>query len=95
MKQFVKALDEESAAFTFLQNCFHKLSETVVKACGFVGPQIKNIMASNEISKKVTKTKEAPWKSFIVVVLSFLRNHKAKKTMWNVLRPLARIYKKF
>lgn len=39
MKQFVTALNKESAAFEYLQVFFQKLSETKVKAGVFVGPQ--------------------------------------------------------
>ncbi|XP_051513688.1 SUMO-interacting motif-containing protein 1 isoform X3 [Myxocyprinus asiaticus] len=41
MKQFVRALDKESATFKYLQDFFPKLSEAKVKAGVFVGPQIK------------------------------------------------------
>ncbi|MGH0134277.1 UNVERIFIED_CONTAM: hypothetical protein FKN15_009533 [Acipenser sinensis] len=44
MKQFVRALDKESAAFKYLQDFFPKLSEAKVKAGVFVGPQIKKIL---------------------------------------------------
>ena len=48
MKQFVRTLDTESAAFKDLQDFFPKLSEAKVKAGVFVGPQIKKILECNE-----------------------------------------------
>ncbi len=50
MKQFVRALDKESAAFKYLQDFFPKLSEAKVKAGVFVGPQIKKILECNEFT---------------------------------------------
>ncbi|XP_061412718.1 uncharacterized protein LOC133345765 [Lethenteron reissneri] len=44
MKQFVRAVDKESATFKYLQDFFPKLSEAKVKAGAFVGPQIKKIL---------------------------------------------------
>ena len=41
IKQFVKALDHESAAFKHLEAIFPKLSETKIKAGIFVGAQIE------------------------------------------------------
>jgi hypothetical protein len=48
MKQFVTALDKESAAFEYLRDFFPKLSEAKVKAGVFVGPQIKKILECKE-----------------------------------------------
>ncbi|MGH0145086.1 UNVERIFIED_CONTAM: hypothetical protein FKN15_028823 [Acipenser sinensis] len=52
MKQFVRALGKESAAFKYLQDFFPKLSEAKVKAGVFVGPQIKKILECNEFPQE-------------------------------------------
>ncbi|XP_058858437.1 uncharacterized protein LOC117432411 isoform X3 [Acipenser ruthenus] len=78
MKQFVRALDKESAAFKYLQDFFPKLSEAKVKAGVFVGPQIKTILECNEFPKKLTSKEKAAWNSFVAVVRGFLGNHKAE-----------------
>ncbi|XP_058885016.1 uncharacterized protein LOC131737778 [Acipenser ruthenus] len=78
MKQFVRALDKESAAFKYLQDFFPKLSEAKVKAGVFVGPQIKKILECNEFPKKLTSKEKAAWNSFVAVVQGFLGNHKAQ-----------------
>ncbi|XP_058881104.1 peroxisomal biogenesis factor 7 isoform X1 [Acipenser ruthenus] len=78
MKQFVRALDKESAAFKYLQDFFPKLSEVKVKAGVFVGPQIKKILECNEFPKKLTSKEKAAWNSFVAVVRGFLGNHKAE-----------------
>lgn len=76
MKQFVKALDKEKAAFKYLQSFFPRLSEAKVTAGVFVGPQIKKIMACPEFPKTLTKVQEAAWNSFIAVAHGFLGNHR-------------------
>ncbi|XP_058883872.1 uncharacterized protein LOC131737639 [Acipenser ruthenus] len=78
MKQFVRALDKESAAFKYLQDFFPELSEAKVKAGVFVGPQIKMILECNEFPKKLTSKEKAAWNSFVAVVRGFLGNHKAE-----------------
>ncbi|MGH0179042.1 UNVERIFIED_CONTAM: hypothetical protein FKN15_002173 [Acipenser sinensis] len=78
MKQFVRALDKESAAFKYLQDFFPKLPEAKVKAGVFVGPQIKKILECNEFPKKLTSKEKAAWNSFVAVVRGFLGNHKAE-----------------
>ena len=57
IKQFVTALDKESAAFKYLQDLFPKLSEAKVKAGIFVGPQIK-IIECDEFAKLLNRTEK-------------------------------------
>ena len=78
MKQFVTALDKESAAFNCIQDFFPQLSEAKVKAGVFVGPQIKKIMECKEFPKKLTRVEKAAWNSFVSVVRGFLGNSKAE-----------------
>lgn len=78
MKQFVTALDKESAAFRYLQDFFPKLSEAKVKAGVFIGPQIKRIIESTEFPKKLSQVQKAAWNSFVAVVHGFLGNNMAK-----------------
>ncbi|KAL6477291.1 hypothetical protein MHYP_G00131260 [Metynnis hypsauchen] len=76
IKQFVRALDKESRAFNYLQDLFPKLSEAMIKAGVFVGPQIKKIIECSEFPKKLNRKERAAWNSFVAVVRSFLGNHK-------------------
>ena len=55
IKQFVTALDKESAAFKYLQVLFPKLFEAKVKAGIFVGPQIKKIIECDEFAKLLNR----------------------------------------
>ena len=78
IKQFVTALDKESAAFKYLQDLFPQLSEAKVNAGLFVGPQIKKIIECDEFAKKLSRKEEAAWNSFVAVVRGFLGNHTAE-----------------
>ena len=78
IKQFVTALDKESAAFKYLQDLFPQLSEAKVNAGMFVGPQIKKIIECDEFAKKLIRKEKAAWNSFVAVVRGFLGNHKAE-----------------
>jgi hypothetical protein len=42
MKNFVKAMNQEEAAFTYLREKFPRLSETKLKEGIFIGPQIRD-----------------------------------------------------
>jgi len=44
MKVFVKAMNQEEDAFTYLRIKFLRLSETKVESIIFVGPQIRDII---------------------------------------------------
>lgn len=77
MKQFVKALDHNSEAFEYLKRFFPKLSEAKVKAGIFVGPQIKQIMSSDDFTEFLNAHEKQAWKSLKGVVDGFLGNHRA------------------
>ena len=78
MKQFITVLDKESAAFMYLWDFFPKLSETKVKACIFVKPQIKKDHGVLGVPQEFHRTEEATWNSFVAVIRGFLGNHKAE-----------------
>lgn len=77
MKQFVKALDENSEAFEYLKGFFPKLSEAKIKSGIFVGPQIKKIMNSDEFTQFLNSIEKQAWNSFKAVVTGFLGNNRA------------------
>ena len=58
IKQFVTALDKESAVFKYLQDRFPKLSEVKVKDGIFIGPQIKNIIECYEFANLLDRTEK-------------------------------------
>src|SRR6218665_1422818 len=78
VKQFVTALDKESAAFKYLQDRFPKLSKAKVNAGIFVGPQIKKIIKCDEFTNLLNRTEKTAGNSFVAVFHGFLGNHKAE-----------------
>lgn len=76
IKQFVKALDPDSAAFKHLEVVFPKLSEAKIKAGVFVGPQIKKLMHDSKFPDKLSALEKRAWRSFVAVVRGFLGNNK-------------------
>lgn len=77
MKQFVKALNPNSEAFEYLKGFFPKLSEAKVKAGIFVGPQIKQIMSSDDFTEFLNAHEKQAWESLKAVVNGFLGNNRA------------------
>ena len=75
IKQFVKALDKDGAAFKYLQNRFPKLSEAKVKGGIFIGPQVKLILKSDEFLKTLSAVEKDAWICFAAVVQEFLGNN--------------------
>lgn len=78
MKQFVKALRQDSEAFQYLKTFFPKLSEAKIKAGIFVGPQIKKIMASEHFLQLLSTHEKQAWLSLKAVIHGFLGNKKAE-----------------
>ena len=76
IKQFVKALDKDGAAFKYLQNLFPKLSEAKVKGDIFIGPQVKLILKSDEFIKTLSAVEKDAWICFAAVAQGFLINNK-------------------
>ena len=76
IKQFVKALDKDGAAFKYLQNLFPKLSEAKVKGGIFIGPQVKLILKSDEFLETLSAVEKNAWICFAAVVQGFLGNNK-------------------
>ena len=76
IKQFVKALDKDGAAFKYLQNLFSKLLEVKVKGDIFIGPQVKLILKSDEFFETLSAVEKDAWICFAAVVQGFLGNNK-------------------
>lgn len=78
MKNFVKALDPDSAAMQYMRTFFPKLSEAKVKEGIFVGPQIRKLLNDDEFVEHLTADQAAAWNSFNEVVNGFLGNNKSR-----------------
>jgi len=78
MKNFVKAMNQEEAAFTLLWEKFPRLREAKVKEGIFIGPQIRDISKDEHFDKLLQGDEKAAWDSFKFVVKVFLGNRKAQ-----------------
>lgn len=77
IKNFVKALPKDGAAFLHLQNVFPKLSAAKIKEGVFDGPQIRKLMRDKEFDRILTDNELEAWLAFKNVVEGFLGNHRA------------------
>ncbi|GBL69401.1 hypothetical protein AVEN_35913-1, partial [Araneus ventricosus] len=76
MKQFVKALPKEGECFKYLCDQFPGLPEAKLKEGVFVGPDIRKMMKDENFELKIEKNERKTWKSFNLVITSFLGNKK-------------------
>ena len=77
MKNFVKRLDSNGAAFKYLAEKFPEISEAKLKEAIFVGPQICELMKDNEFTSRLASVELHAWSSFVEVVHQFLGNYKS------------------
>ena len=75
-KQFVKALKSTSRAFRHIRQMFPSISEAKIKGGIFVGPQIKKILASEELEEQMSDLERNAWQAFRMIVEGFLGNHR-------------------
>jgi len=78
MKNFVKAMNQEEAAFTYLWEKFPRLSEAKLKEGVFIGPQIRDIIKDEYFDKLLQGDEKAGWNSFKFVVKVFLGNRRVQ-----------------
>jgi hypothetical protein len=78
MKHFVKAMNQEEAAFTYLREKFSRLSEAKLKEGIFIGPQIRDVIKEEYFNKLLQGDEKAAWDSFKFVVKEFLGNNSSK-----------------
>ena len=74
MKNFVKAMNQEEAAFTYLLVKFPRLSEAKLEADIFTGPQIPDIIKDEYFDRFLQGDEKLAWDSFKFVVNVFLGN---------------------
>lgn len=77
MKNFVKAMDNNSDAFLYLRGKFPELSDAKVKEGVFIGPQIRKIVADKQFEQLLSGRERDAWVAFKSVVANFLGNHKS------------------
>ena len=77
MKNVVKAMNQEEAAFTYLWEKFPRLSEAKFKEGVFIGPQIWDLIEDEYFDTLLQGDVKADWDSFKFVVKGFLGNRRA------------------
>jgi hypothetical protein len=78
LKQFVKALDPNSAAPHCIRKMFPHLADAKVKGGIFSGPQIRVMLASQDLEQTVTAVETNAWEPFRMVVTYFVGNSKCE-----------------
>jgi len=76
MKNFLKAMNQEEAAFTYLQEKFPWLSKAKLKEGIFIGTQIQDLIKDEYFDKLLQGDEKAAWDSFKFVVKGFLGNRR-------------------
>lgn len=93
-KQFVVALDSQSAAFQYICFMFPKLSDAKLKAGVFTGPQIREMLQSQELEKRMSGLERNAWQAFRGVVTGFLgnnRNENYRELVGNLIQSYQRL----
>ena len=78
MKNFVKAMNQEEDAFTYLREKFPILSEAKLKEGVFIGPQLRDHIKDEYCDKLLQGDEKAAWDGFKFVVKGFLGNRRAQ-----------------
>jgi len=78
LKNFVKAMNQEEAAFTYLREKFRRLSEAKLKEGIFIGPQIQDLIKDEYFDKLLHGDEKGAWDSFKFIVKGFLGNRRAQ-----------------
>ena len=80
MENFVKAMNQAEAAFTYLWEKFPRLSEAKLKEGIFIGPQTQDLIKDEYFDKLLKGDEKAAWGSFkfVRVVEVLLGNRRAQ-----------------
>ena len=77
-KHFVKDMNQEEAACTYLWEKFPRLSEAKLKEGVFTGPQIRDLTKDEYLDSLLQGDEKVAWDSFKFVVKGFLGNRRAQ-----------------
>ena len=78
MKNYVKSLNKEGAAFAFLLLKFTPLLNVKIKAGIFFGPQIRSLMRDNEFELLMNEFERNSWQSLKTFIKDFLGNRRSE-----------------
>jgi hypothetical protein len=76
IKNFVKALDRNGPAFSFLCEKYPRLSKKKIKGV-FIGPQMRQLFRDPQCDLGLSDDEKAAWNAFQHVATGFLGNVKA------------------
>ena len=85
MKQFVQALNKDSACSKYLYDFFPSLSTEKLKAGIFNGPQIRQLIASSNFTEHKNDSELAAWSSYVMVIKN-LWQLRARLTLLDVVQ---------
>ena len=94
-KNFVKALLKRgnSVAFEYLKTVFPNVSDAKIKEGVFVGPQITKLLKDSKFNSILFEDESMAWKSFCLVVSSFLGNFRSPNYK-DIIQDLLKNYEK-
>lgn len=94
-KNFVKALLKRgnSVAFEYLKSVFHNVSDAKIKEGVYVGPQITKLLKDSKFDSILSEDESKAWKSFGLVVSSFLGNFRSPNYE-DIIQDLLKNYEK-
>ena len=78
MKNFVKAMNQEEAASTYLWEKFPRLSKSKPKEGIFIGPQIRDVIKDEFFDRLLQGDEKAVWDSFKFIVKVLFGNRRAQ-----------------
>jgi hypothetical protein len=59
MKNFIKAMDQNSAGFMYLKNKFPRISDAKIKKGVFVGPQLRELIQDVKFEDQLIEMEKA------------------------------------
>jgi len=78
MKNFVKAMNQEESAFTYLRQRFPRLSEVKLREGIFIGPQRLDLIKDEYFDRLLQGDEKMPWDGFKFAVKGFLGDRRAQ-----------------
>jgi hypothetical protein len=71
MKNFVKAMNHEEAAFAYIREKFPRLSDAKLKESIFTGPQIRDLIKDKYFDELLQGDEKTAWDSFKFIMKVF------------------------
>jgi hypothetical protein len=89
MKNFVKAMNQEEAAFTYLREKFPRLSEAKLKEGIFIGPQIRDLIKGEYFDRLFQGDKKCGLGQFQICIKRIFRKQTGSKLRGACKQPFA------